>query len=157
MKLIAVVIVILGCTSVHWPRGSSYTPNLIGSQTVASDAWEQAISYAVALWAPAFDVNCPFPFTLDYTNSVAGRKFISLVTSAEWDKPGYNGWTSHDSIRILGDTVTDKRAVIAHEFGHAMGLKHNTRLTSIMYPTMASIKIPDAQDFIDVRASVGCP
>jgi Matrixin len=116
------------------------------------------VAAGIAQWAPAFDASCPFPFTLD---QASGKKFVALVAAAAWDQatrdPGHAGYTATAGIYVEVDADKDHRAIITHEFGHAMGLQHVSRLTSIMYPTIADLKVPDAQDFKDARAAMGCP
>ncbi len=147
---------LISCNSSQWDRGSAYSPQFWGNQPTATHgSWIKSVNDGAAMWAAAFDLNCPFPFTEDLTNSVPGRKFIALVANEVWDKPGYTGWTDSAGIRISGDNVYNKRAIIAHEFGHALGLVHNNRITSIMYPNINIIRSPDYQDLAEARA-FGC-
>ena len=43
-----------------------------------------------------------------------------------------------------------RRIVVTHELGHALGLEHNLRLTSLMFPSGGSDK-PDEQDVATLR------
>lgn len=127
---------------------------MVGNPPEVPAQWQEYVEAGAAQWAPAFDVACPFPFTL---NEVSGKKFVALVTAAAWTEPTDDeGYTSTAGLYVMVSPDADHRAIITHEFGHAMGLKHNSRLTSIMYPTIANIKVPDARDFKDARAAMGC-
>lgn len=137
-----------------WTRGDRYHAELHGVSGVSLAQWQAYINAGVALWVPAFDATCPFPFVLDS----AGIKYVALVAAAIWKDPSQDeGFTAKRGIEVKVSPDKDHRAILAHEFGHAMGLMHNTRLTSIMFPTMSDIKVPDAQDFKDARAAMGCP
>lgn len=144
---------VAGC-SVAWSRGDTYRATLVGGPPTSLTQWSAFVQAGAAQWAPAFDAKCPFPFTLD---QVSGKKFVALVTKAAWNEPTADeGYTSTAGLYVMVDADADHRAIITHEFGHAMGLKHNSRLTSIMYPTVADTKVPDAQDIKDARAAMGC-
>lgn len=143
----------IACAST-WTRGDRYRAELHGDTPETLVQWQAYINAGAALWAPAFDATCPFPFVLDS----AGIKYVALVAAAIWKDPAQDeGFTLKQGIEVKVSPDKDHRAILAHEFGHAMGLSHNTRLTSIMYPTMDDIKVPDAQDFKAARAAMGCP
>jgi hypothetical protein len=151
---LAIFCLLISCAPT-WTRGDHYHAELRGTpQTTTLAQWEDYIAAGVVLWAPAFDASCPFPFA---PSDVATTKFVALVTVAAWTDPvNDEGYATKPGIFVKVSPDTDHKAIIAHEFGHAMGLSHNTRLTSIMYPTMDDLKIPDAQDFKDARAAMGC-
>jgi hypothetical protein len=152
----AALLLFLFACAPTWTRGDHYQVQLRGSPPPPTSLaqWQAYVTAGVALWAPAFDATCPFPFVLD----TAGPKFVALVTASAWTEPSQDeGYATKPGLYVKVSPDADHRAILAHEFGHAMGLSHVTRLTSIMYPTMDDIKVPDAQDFKDARAAMGCP
>lgn len=151
MKLWLVLLIACAPT---WTRGDHYHAELRGETSETIAQWQAYIQAGAMLWAPAFDASCPFPFVLDSL----GAKIVALVAVAEWSEPTQDeGYATKPALYVKVSADIDHRAILAHEFGHAMGLVHVARLTSIMYPTMADIKVPDAQDFKDARATMGCP
>ncbi|HAI54618.1 MAG TPA: peptidase, partial [Acinetobacter nosocomialis] len=49
----------------------------------------------------------------------------------------HKGLFSHNQIQIYGfSSFDDLRLTLAHEFGHALGLKHTTDPKSLMYPRL---------------------
>lgn len=52
-------------------------------------------------------------------------------------QPFHKGLFSQNQIQIYGYTsLNDLRLTLAHEFGHALGLKHTTDPKSLMYPRL---------------------
>lgn len=148
-----ILIFVIAC-SATWTRGDRYHVELHGNPPGTLAQWSAYVAAGVAQWAPAFDVSCPFPFTLD----ALGPKFVALVTVAAWTESAQDeGFTTKPGIFVKVSPDVDHRAIITHELGHAMGLSHTTRPTSIMYPTVDDAKTPDAQDFKEARAAMGCP
>lgn len=63
-------------------------------------------------------------------------KQINLATTAG-PETFHKGLFSHNQIQIYGFTsLDDLRLTLAHEFGHALGLKHTTDPKSLMYPRL---------------------
>jgi prefoldin subunit 5 len=63
-------------------------------------------------------------------------KQINLATTAG-PETFHKGLFSHNQIQIYGFTsFDDLRLTLAHEFGHALGLKHTTDPKSLMYPRL---------------------
>lgn len=148
------LVALVACSSATWTRGDRYTTVVRTPSTATAGTWSAAVAEGERLWWPAFKLPCQFPFVA----TPAGVKTVTLIPAEVWDEPtSDDGYTTKISIHIRGDSVTDKRALVAHELGHAMGLQHTGRLTSIMYPVIAPTKVPDAQDLKDAAAAMGCP
>ena len=63
-------------------------------------------------------------------------KQINLATTAG-PETFHKGLFSHNQIQIYGfSSFDDLRLTLAHEFGHALGLKHTTDPKSLMYPRL---------------------
>jgi len=63
-------------------------------------------------------------------------KQINLATTVG-PETFHKGLFSHNQIQIYGFTsFDDLRLTLAHEFGHALGLKHTTDPKSLMYPRL---------------------
>ncbi len=57
------------------------------------------------------------------------------------------------SVEVCGDCGLDavlRRVVATHEIGHALGLPHNDRLGSVVYP-IGGTDQPDAGDYAELR------
>lgn len=60
--------------------------------------------------------------------------------------------------RALGDSYAKRREIVIHELGHALGLNHDTRTTSIMWPWTHAQYAPSAYDYrLVARLYAGVP
>jgi len=147
----------------HWfRRANPFTVTMLLSVT---SGWQTPIAGAVADWSKSTKLNM---VTTPGNSSLTARKNCAKtsgqvhVCNANYGNTGWAGLTevTVDSrhhitqIRVrLNDATTParyRRLVSCHEFGHSIGLAHNTRTSSCMKPGAGSRPHPDATDYAEL-------
>ncbi|MBW3574970.1 MAG: matrixin family metalloprotease [Actinobacteria bacterium] len=150
----------------HWPSGQR---DLVVVDRTGDPAWHQATRHAVAVWnRSGADVRltweaAPGPCAPD------GPR-ISVCTVTEESLKGvvqFQGVATQDAddaghatsavLEVCGDCgLKDvlRRVVATHELGHALGLRHNDRLGSVVYP-IGGTDQPDDEDYAELRRLYG--
>lgn len=129
------------------------------------DQKEQLITQQTALQTKQTSVNqlanetnalvSNYNFLASTTNATIGAYNSSGLVGKEFDEGEYKSdVTNGQSINIYEfQTKTELVRVIAHEFGHALGLNHDANPDSIMYPTNESNSLKlSPQDIAELTA-----
>jgi len=147
----------------HWFRKAN--PLTVTILLSVTSSWQTPISGAVADWSKSTKLNM---VTTPGNSSLTARQNCSKtsaqvhVCDANYGNTGWAGLTevTEDSrhhiteIRVrLNDAETPsryRRLVACHEFGHSIGLAHNTRNSSCVKPGAGSRPHPDATDYAEL-------
>lgn len=146
----------------HWPSGDR---ELVVVDRTDDPGWRQATRHAVAVWnRSGADLRLTWaqedgPCDYDGTR-------ISVCTTDAESLDGivaFQGLTDQDAdddghaqgafIEVCGDcglSAVLRRVVATHELGHALGLSHNQRFGSVVYPVGGTDQ-PDAEDYVELR------
>jgi hypothetical protein len=150
----------------HWPTGSR---DVVVVDRTGNPDWQAATKWAVARWDEA-----GARIRLTWQEAPAGdcspQKVRIVVCTATWralNTPfpiGLEAQVSPDTggphdlssqIQVCSDCDMDaarREAVATHEVGHALGLVHDSRPESVMFPTGGAVR-PDAGDVAALRAA----
>jgi hypothetical protein len=145
------------------------------------DAWRAARDYAMAAWSVSglsLTLSQEWPMAT-YMNGITDEDFIDAIV------PGYltlarlpqkygdryaagGWWPESDPGSIVGSYVNlgfwalgawNRKFLLTHEMGHALGLKHSPycaqRTGSVMCGTSWNTILPDAHDLASLRAYYG--
>ncbi len=146
----------------HWPSGQR---NLVVVDRTGDPAWEQATRHAVAEWNRA-EAGVQLQWATATGPCEADGTFIGVCEAPGEALKGfvdYQGLTTQGHgqdghakeavVEVCGDCPLDeseRRVVATHEIGHALGLTHNQRLGSIMFPSGGTDRL-DAGDVDALR------
>ncbi|MGI9120476.1 MAG: matrixin family metalloprotease, partial [Acidimicrobiales bacterium] len=145
----------------HWPSGDR---DLVVVDRTDDPGWRQATRHAVEVWnRSGADLRLTWaqasgPCAHDGTS-------VSICTTDAESLEGivaFQGLTDQDAddghaqgafIEVCGDCGLNavlRRVVATHELGHALGLSHNQRFGSVVYPVGGTDQ-PDAEDYAELR------
>ncbi len=146
----------------HWPSGSRAL--VIVDQT-GDPAWQQATQHAVQEWNRA-GAGVRLGWAIGTGSCEPDGVNIGICQTPGDELEGfvdYQGLTTQGHgddghadeaiIEVCGDCrlgVSERRVVVTHEIGHALGLTHNQRLGSIMFPSGGTDRL-DAGDVVALR------
>jgi hypothetical protein len=150
----------------HWPSGRR---DLAVVDRTGNSGWHQATRHAVAVWnRSGADVRLTWEEASGPCEPDGSR--ISVCTVSEESLKGvvqFQGLADQDTdgaghatsavLEVCGDCdLSDvlRRVVAAHELGHALGLPHNDRLGSVVYP-IGGTDQPDDGDYAELRRLYG--
>lgn len=146
----------------HWPTGSRH---LVVVDRTGDPGWQQATRHAVDVWnRSGADLRldwragtgpCGHDGPVISVCEVSADRLDGLVqfeglADQETDDDGHaegavlevcDGCELHDGLR---------RVVATHELGHALGLPHNDRIGSVVYPVGGTDQ-PDQGDYAELR------
>ncbi len=120
-----------------------YNRQLLNQQRTALDAEQRELQQAIAQFNQHVDDVNQNARQLnqqvsDFNQSVA--EYRRRFSPRQFEKGIYNG--RQINIYEFG-SPTELRIVLAHEFGHALGLKHNNAPYALMYPVLQDQNIND--------------
>lgn len=142
-----------GCINQNsWPVGTSAAA--ISKDPIQQASWERSVTSAVNKWNDSLvSIGCS-EFLIVDTLEYSDRKII-LEPMKNQPNSTTIGEFDGNSIVVYGDSGELKMPVLLHEIGHAIGLDHNNRKTSVMLKSPVRFE-PDAQDLIDASKLIGC-
>lgn len=146
----------------HWPSGQR---DLVVVDRTGDPAWHQATRHAVEVWNDA-----GADLRLTWAEGSGPCAFdgprISVCTTSEESLDGvvqFQGLADQDTddaghalgafVEVCDDCGLNdvlRRVVATHEIGHALGLRHNDRLGSVVYP-IGGTDQPDEGDDAELR------
>ncbi|MDP9453058.1 MAG: matrixin family metalloprotease [Actinomycetota bacterium] len=146
----------------HWPSGQR---DLVVVDRTGDPAWHQASRHAVEVWNQAgADLRLTWAEG-DGACAYDGPR-ISVCTASEESLEGvvqFQGLSDQETdedghaqaafVEVCGDCGLNdvlRRVVATHEIGHALGLRHNNRLGSVVYP-IGGTDQPDEEDYAELR------
>ena len=148
----------------HWPSGRR---NLVVVDRTGDPAWHQATRHAVDVWNGA---GADLRLTWEEGSKVESCEHdgprISVCTVSEERLDGVvqfqgladqatdaDGHATGAFLEVCDDCELNdvlRRVVATHELGHALGLPHNDRIGSVVYP-IGGTDQPDAEDDAELR------
>ena len=147
----------------HWPTGSR---DLVVVDHTGDPGWHQATRHAVEVWnRSGSDLRLRWatgsgPCEAEQVATisvctVSAERLDGVVqfqgrADQELDDDGH---ARSASVEVCGDCDLDavlRRVVATHEIGHTLGLPHNDRLGSVVYP-IGGTDQPDAEDYAELR------
>ncbi|CAN5231750.1 hypothetical protein BH18ACT4_BH18ACT4_01180 [soil metagenome] len=146
----------------HWSSGQR---DLVIVDHTGQMAWQQATRTAVAEWnAAGSDVHLTWEAGDGVCDEDGARIAFCLVEGTELvgfvDYQGLTTQSGSDDGHADGAVVEacsdcrldefERQIVATHEIGHALGLPHNDRITSVMFPNGGTGE-PDIQDAAALR------
>lgn len=149
----------------HWP---SHQRDLVVVDQTGQKAWQDATKWAVARWrSVGADVTLEWSTGSGPCEPEGGRIPVCLASAFELEEraiPGVQGLvdpkidlsdhTEETVVLVCSDCRIDaarRRVIATHEIGHALGLQHSARRTSVMFHTGGSPS-PDSADAEELRA-----
>jgi hypothetical protein len=146
----------------HWPSGQR---DLVVVDRTGDPAWRQATRHAVDVWNRA-----GADLRLSWEEGIGGCEHegtgISVCTVSEESLDGivqFQGLADQETdddghatgafLEVCADCGLNdvlRRVVATHELGHALGLSHNDRIGSVVYPVGGTDQ-PDADDYAELR------
>ncbi len=150
----------------HWPSGQR---RLVLVDRTGDRRWHQATQHAVEVWnSSGADVSLSWEAGSGPCEPDGAR--ISVCTVTQESLEGvvqFQGLADQDTdeaghattavLEVCGDCgLSDvlRRVVATHELGHALGLRHNNRLGSVVYP-IGGTDQPDDEDYAELRRLYG--
>jgi hypothetical protein len=126
-----------GATIAPWVLGVTFAPNVLGLQDG--------------------NATCPLPDGVTcptYGDAPQNDVDVVLVADRTFTTDGLRAWRSHVDGNVA--PVWDARQVLAHELGHALGLRHEARGAALMNPFHLEFPgvVPLADDVAAARAHV---
>ena len=148
----------------HWPSGRR---DLVVVDRTGDPAWHQATRHAVQVWNGA---GADLHLTWEQGSKAARCEHdgprISVCTVSEERLDGVvqfqgladqatddDGHAAGAFLEVCDDCELNdvlRRVVATHELGHALGLPHNDRIGSVVYP-IGGTDQPDAEDDAELR------
>lgn len=148
----------------HWPTGQR---DLVVVDRTGDRAWQQATRHAVEVWNRAGgDLRLSWEAgpRADRCEHDGPRISVCTVTEEELDgivqfqgladqETDGDGHATGAYLEVCADCGLNdvlRRVVATHELGHALGLPHNDRLGSVVYPVGGTDQ-PDLGDYAELR------
>ena len=148
----------------HWPSGQR---DLVVVDRTGDPAWHQATRHAVDVWNEAgADLRLTWEAGPRADHCQHDGPRISVCTVSEESLDGivqFQGLADQETeddghatgafLEVCDDCDLNdvlRRVVATHELGHALGLSHNDRIGSVVYP-IGGTDQPDAEDDADLR------
>ena len=148
----------------HWPTGQR---DLDVVDRTGDRAWQQATRHAVEVWNRAgADLRLSWHAgpRADRCEHDGNRISVCTVTEAELDgivqfqgladqETDDHGHATAAYVEVCDDCGLNdvlRRVVATHELGHALGLPHNDRIGSVVYPVGGTDQ-PDSGDYAELR------
>ncbi len=146
----------------HWPAGQR---DLVVIDRTGDPAWHQASRHAVEVWNEAGadlrltwargDGPCAYDEERISVCTVSEERLDGVVqfqglTDQQTDDDGHALAAFVEVCDDCGLNQVLRRVVATHEIGHALGLPHNDRLGSVVYP-IGGTDQPDEGDLAELR------
>jgi hypothetical protein len=146
----------------HWP---SSRRDLVVVDRTGDPAWQQATRHAVDVWNQAgADLRLTWARGADACEHDGAVVSVCTVSQESLDGivqfQGLADQQTNDEAHATGaflEVCADcglndvlRRVVATHELGHALGLPHNDRIGSVVYP-IGGTDQPDAEDYAELR------
>ncbi len=146
----------------HWPSGQR---DLVVVDRTGDPAWHQATRHAVEVWNDAgADLRLIWaegsgPCAYDgprisvcttSEESLDGVVQFQGLSDQQTDDDGHARAAFVEVCEDCGLNDVLRRVVVTHEIGHALGLPHNDRLGSVVYP-IGGTDQPDEDDYAELR------
>lgn len=146
----------------HWPSDQR---ELIVVDHTGQAGWETATATAVGRWnAAGADVHLTWAagdgscdedgpriaFCLVEGSELKGYVEYEALTTPSTSADGHANGVFIEACADCGLTELARQVVATHEIGHALGLTHNTRFGSVMFPTGSTGEL-DTTDSAELR------
>ncbi len=146
----------------HWPSGQR---DLVVVDRTGDPAWHQATRHAVEVWNRS-GADLRITWAEGDGECIHDGPRISVCTTSEESLDGvvqFQGLADQETddegharsavLEVCDDCGLNdvlRRVVATHELGHALGLPHNDRLGSVVYP-IGGTDQPDEGDYAELR------